>query len=165
MSRTLKLTTTLLAAQQASAYQLTSAYKTVEDLTPHEQRQVLTGLVLGLTQNIRCPSLTTAVSTPSRQLNRPFTEPLSSTLWMCLILNMASYKSNKQFNRSPQPFKPALVLIQQEPALIRGSQSSSRKVKTKNWLNFKSTSSLSSTEPASWAIFGKMDSTCSSETF
>ena len=50
MSRTLKLTTTLLAAQQASAYQLTSAYKTVEDLTPHEQRQVLTGLVLGLTQ-------------------------------------------------------------------------------------------------------------------
>ena len=47
----------LLTASQVTAYQLKSAYKTVEELTAHEQRQVFAGLVLSLAQKYELQEL------------------------------------------------------------------------------------------------------------
>ena len=50
MPSSLRFAAALFAASQTAAYQLKNAYKTVDELTAHEQRQVFSGLLLGFTQ-------------------------------------------------------------------------------------------------------------------
>ena len=57
MPSSLRFAAALLAANQVASYQLKNAYKTVDELSAHEQRQVFAGLMLSLTQKYEIQTL------------------------------------------------------------------------------------------------------------